>query len=178
MTIVCYGDSNTWGYDPRYIFGDPYSKNWCEVLEELSGFSVRNLGENGRRIPGKEVLPTGTDLFAVMLGTNDLLQGDSSDTVCSKMEHFLKSIPLPPEKCLLISPPPMKLGAWVPDQTLILESLRMADSYQSLAEKLGVLFADAGLWNIPLTFDGVHFTEEGHRIFAHNLYRILLTNMR
>ena len=178
MTIVCYGDSNTWGYDPRDVFGEPYAQNWCEVLADISGFSVRNLGENGRRIPEKVSLLSSTDLFAVMLGTNDLLQGDSADVVCWKMEHFLKSIPLPSEKSLLIAPPPMKLGAWVPDQQLIRESLRMADGYRNLAAKLGVLFADAGQWNIPLAFDGVHFTEEGHKIFAHNLYRFLINRMR
>ena len=37
------------------------------------------------------------------------------------------------------------------------------------AEKLGIYFADAGAWNIELTFDGVHFSEEGHRAFARGI---------
>lgn len=178
MTIICYGDSNTWGYDPRDVLGEPYSQNWCDVLEDISGFSVQNLGENGRRIPRTAILPTEADLFAVMLGTNDLLQGDSSDAVCGKMESFLNSISLSADKCLLIAPPSMKLGAWVSDQALILESTRMAVGYRNLAEKLGVFFADSGQWNIPLAFDGVHFTQEGHRIFAHCLFHFLMTGMR
>ncbi len=30
-------------------------------------------------------------------------------------------------------------------------------------------FADAGKWNISLAYDGVHFTEQGHRAFAAGL---------
>ena len=39
----------------------------------------------------------------------------------------------------------------------------------ALAERLGIRFADAGNWNIPLAYDGVHFTEQGHRAFAAGL---------
>ena len=35
-----------------------------------------------------------------------------------------------------------------------------------LSEAQAAAFADAGEWDIPLAFDGVHFTEEGHRRFA------------
>ena len=34
---------------------------------------------------------------------------------------------------------------------------------------LGIRFADAGKWDIPLAYDGVHFTEKGHRAFAAGL---------
>ena len=35
MTVVCYGDSNTWGYDPRGFLGDRYDRPWPEYLGEL-----------------------------------------------------------------------------------------------------------------------------------------------
>ena len=44
---------------------------------------------------------------------------------------------------------------------------------KDMINKSGVKFADARNWNIPLPFDGVHFTEEGHRIFAQRLYEYL-----
>ena len=40
---------------------------------------------------------------------------------------------------------------------------------QALAEHLGICFADAGKWDIPLAYDGVHFMEQGHRAFAAGL---------
>lgn len=38
---------------------------------------------------------------------------------------------------------------------------------------LGVAFADAGEWGVALTFDGVHFSPEGHAAFAEGLGRTL-----
>lgn len=179
MTIVCYGDSNTWGYDPRDIFGAPYDRAWPDILAELSGFSVNNEGSNGRQIPEKPYIPPGDpDLLTVMLGSNDLLQGASPDEICIKMERFLNLLPIGPDKILLIAPPPMKLGAWVESPELVQDSVHLARSYRWLSEAMGVCFADAGDWKIPLAFDGVHFTQEGHRLFAHGLYHLLIQTMR
>ena len=38
-----------------------------------------------------------------------------------------------------------------------------------VAEHLGIRFADAGRWGISLAYDGVHFTEQGHKAFAAGL---------
>lgn len=60
-------------------------------------------------------------------------------------------------------------GAWVPDQQLIDDSRTFAQLCQALTEQLGTRFADAGKWDILLAYDGVHFTEQGHRTFAAGL---------
>ena len=70
---------------------------------------------------------------------------------------------------LLVSPPPMKRGAWVPDDGLVEESKELSRQYKALAEQRGIQFADAGEWDIELAYDGVHFTEEGHAHFAEGL---------
>lgn len=67
---------------------------------------------------------------------------------------------------LLIAPPPMKAGTWVDDPATLEESQRLAGCYEALARRLGIQFADAGTWDVELTFDGVHFSEAGHRAFA------------
>ena len=168
--IICYGDSNTFGYDPRGFFGGRYDEPWPELLPG----SVQNRGENGREIPRFPVdFSTDADLLIVMLGTNDLLQGNSVEAVTARMERFLTSIPLDKSQILLVAPPPMKLGEWVPMQVMIEASKALARSYQILAQRLGIRFADAGEWNIPLAFDGVHFTQEGHRAFALELTNYL-----
>ena len=46
-------------------------------------------------------------------------------------------------------------------------------SYWHLAGRLGILFAGADRWEIPLAYDGVHFTEQGHRAFAQALFETL-----
>lgn len=170
-TIICFGDSNTWGYDPRGYFGGRYNHPWPEVLAEKLGCTVINLGENGREIPTRPVLfPDRTDLVIIMLGTNDLLQGASVEAVYSRMEHFLASVQ---EKVLLVAPPPMKPGAWVSDQRLMDDSKALAVHYRALAGTLGIKFADAGSWDISMAHDGVHFTEDGHRAFADGIYQVL-----
>ena len=172
MNIICFGDSNTYGYDPRGYFGGRYDGNsrWVDILASETGWTVSNMGENGREIPSAApVLPEDTDLLIIMLGTNDLLQGRSPEQAAEKLNRFLSGISLDRNKILLIAPPPVQLGAWVPNQQLIDDSRTFAQLCQTLAEHLGIRFADAGKWDIPLAYDGVHFTEQGHKTFAAEL---------
>jgi lysophospholipase L1-like esterase len=83
------------------------------------------------------------------------------------MEAFLNRCNMP--LILLIGPPPMVRGAWVPDDGLVEESWNLVRQYEALAERRGIRFADAGEWDIALAYDGVHFTEEGHARFAEGL---------
>ena len=90
-------------------------------------------------------------------------------TFIPSMGLFFISDLLGGSKILLIAPPPVKRGAWVPNQQLIDDSRTFAQLCQTLAEHLGIRFADAGKWDIPLAYDGVHFTEQGHKTFAAEL---------
>lgn len=176
MKVVCFGDSNTYGYEPRSFFGGRYETDcrWVDILAAKTGWEIINEGENGREIPLKSIsVPENIDLLTVMLGTNDLLQGNSAEKVTKRMEAFLEGLPLEKDKILLIAPPAMNLGMWVPDQSFIDGSVQLAKCYRALAKRLSVQFVDAGEWNIPMTFDGVHFTEEGHKAFAEGLYKYL-----
>lgn len=169
MNIICFGDSNTYGYDPRGYFGGRYDADsrWVDILAMEAGWSISNMGQNGREIPSAApAFPADTDLLIVMLGTNDLLQGRSSEQAAERLERFLTSVPLERSKILMIAPPPMALGEWVPSQQLIDASHSFARLCQALAERLGVRFADAGKWGISLAYDGVHFTEQGHKAFV------------
>ncbi len=173
MKLWCFGDSNTYGYDPCGFFGGRYTMPWPELLAEKTGFEVINDGKNGRMIPGrdyelrqfqKDMERYNADALIVMLGTNDLLEGSKAEEAAARMGAFLTGAELP--NIVLISPPPMKRGAWVPDDQLVEESAELARQYASLAERLGLRYADAGEWSIELTYDGVHFSEEGHVRFA------------
>lgn len=93
-TIVCFGDSNTWGYDPATRGRYPPRVRWVGVLAaELEAkrpgvFTVIAEGQNGRttlwddpieghKNGGSYLLPClethhPVDLLVIMLGTNDL----------------------------------------------------------------------------------------------------------
>ena len=170
MKVICFGDSNTYGYDPRSYFGGRFEENWVSLLGEKTGWQMYNQGMNGREIPAAAVsFPPDTDLLIMMLGTNDLLQGNSPETAARRMEAFLTGISIDRKKMILIAPPPLTMGEWVSDDGLIERSGQLTACYESLAGRLGIRFLDAGSWDIPLCFDGVHFTQEGHYRFAQNL---------
>lgn len=169
MNVICFGDSNTYGYDPRGYFGGRYGADnrWVDILAAETGWTISNMGQNGREIPSATpAFPADTDLLIVMLGTNDLLQGRSPEQAAERLERFLVGISMDRSKILLIAPPPVALGAWVPSQQLIDDSHTFARCCKVLAEKMGIRFADVGRWDIPLAYDGVHFTEQGHKAFA------------
>ena len=169
--IVCIGDSNTWGYDPRGFGGGRYpaAVRWTARLDDCSEWFIHNLGENGREIPHSEfalrLLGQQLDTLApfdgicLMLGSNDLLCGASPAAAAARMENLLDPL-------LLFAPPRFCPGTWVTEERLIDASARLAGLYRTLAQDRAVTFADAGEWDIPFAFDGVHFTEEGHVKFA------------
>lgn len=167
MKVIRLGDSNTWGYDPRSFLGDRYDRPWPDYLGELTGWEVRNAGSCGREIPRQAVaFPKEADLILVMLGTNDLLQGATAKTAGERMANFLAT--LDPERVLLLAPPPMVPGEWT-NKALIRESQKLGRVYGDLAEKMGIRFVDTAHWNIPMAYDGVHFTDVGHHIYAERL---------
>ena len=183
--ILCIGDSNTWGYDPRSWFGSQYPADvrWTGLLEK-AGWQVFNCGQNGLSIPRKagcavyenlvrSRLPLG--VVTVMLGSNDLLEGSSADEAAAEMKAFLSGIvnAAPEARILLIAPPVMQEGTWVQGARLLRESERLAGRYREVADSLGIEFADAGSWKVDLSFDGVHFSPEGHAAFARGLTEVL-----
>ena len=175
-TIWCFGDSNTYGYDPCGYFGGRYAALWPDLLAEKTGFRVINDGRNGRMIPVREyelrqfckdAERYGADALIVMLGTNDLLEGAKAGEAAARMAAFLAGCAVP--QILLVSPPSLQRGAWVPGDDLVEESRELARQYEALAERLGIRYADAGEWDVDLAFDGVHFTEAGHARFENGL---------
>lgn len=188
--ILCYGDSNTFGYNPHSYWGDPYPDDvrWTGILQ-ANGWDVINCGQNGREIPSNDgelsaverLISTAmpVDIVAVLLGTNDFLTHPhfTAEDVTSRMRLLLQRILATnwEIRVLLIAPPPMRSGEWVPDSRIVTESVRLAPCYRALAQQLGVLFADAGAWDVALDFDGVHFRPEGHAAFARNLMKTLDT---
>lgn len=47
MNVICFGDSNTYGYDPRGYFGGRYDagSRWVDILAAETGWTVCNMGE-------------------------------------------------------------------------------------------------------------------------------------
>ena len=194
MKILCIGDSNTYGYDPRSYFGSRYPEDvrWTGRIavalsktgidgpgseESGAGCSVTvvNAGMNGMTVArarstflNRARIET-PDLVIVMLGTNDILVGYDIEETADRMDDFVREIKEMEVKVLLIAPPLLRLGDWVPNEGLIEESRALAELYHDVAEDNDCYFANAAEWDIDLTFDGVHFSQEGHEAFAQEL---------
>ena len=188
-TLLCYGDSNTFGHDPTSPLSARYPEDqrWTNRLQSV-GWKGVNCGQNGRCIPvsdaelclaAQQLHAYSADMIAVMLGTNDLLQSADCgpEDAAVRMEAFLRflcdALPLAPEKLLLIAPPAMQRGSWVADEATVSRSLLLGSAYDAVAKSLGTHFANAACWLLPLGADGVHLTQEGHARFAHELCHVL-----
>lgn len=132
-TIVCFGDSNTWGYDPVSQQRFPRDVRWTGILRNSlgEGYLVVEEGLNGRTtvwddpIEGYKngrtylvpCLETHRpfDVLVIMLGTNDLKGRfslsalDIANGAGVLVQEALRSdagIDGQPPKVLLIAPPP------------------------------------------------------------------------
>ena len=193
IRLLFYGDSNTYGFDPRnYICGRyPLENIWTSLVAEAlgKGYEVINKGMNGRRLPVHEETYfyvkdmmrslSRDDLFCVMLGSNDLLctLKPDADEAVHNADRFLQYIVSDKDhpKVLLLAPPYIRIK----DEPEALseryfdESVRMNEGFRLIAEKYGIYFADTGSWSLDFAYDGVHLSEEGHRVFAVRLLPVL-----
>lgn len=152
--IICYGDSNTYGYDPRSYLGGRYGEDerWVDLLARGLGVECANRGENGLRIPRRALPPLAAgERMIVMLGANDLLCGESAGECAHRLDALLE------------------MSGVEPFAALIDESRALAAEYAAVAARRGQHFADATAWGVEPAFDGVHFTAAGHRAFARGI---------
>ena len=196
--ILCFGDSNTWGYSP--LDGSRYSHDirWTGVLQRSlgDGFRVIEEGLNGRTNvtneeerpirSGLDVLPVlleshrPLDLVVIMLGTNDLKHdfdlsaeqiADGARQVCRSVidcEYLMDN----PPQILLISPTQVELMT-EEEQGLFIgaieKSHELARHYQAVAEDLGIHFLDASKIVVKTDLDGVHWDADQHYKFGESL---------
>ena len=182
MKIVCYGDSNTYGWDPSYFSNNHYAHPWPELMAEMTGHDVVNCGEAGRVVPFRkeylewfcrDVKSHAPDLLVIMLGTNDLFYAEEStaDAVAARMTEMIRCAVREDlaEKILLLSCPHVLLM----DSQVMQVLEEISERYCRIAQQEGIGFADAFRWDIPLAYDGVHFTEDGHRMFAEKISSVI-----
>jgi len=196
IRILCYGDSNTWGFRPEKPFTRfPHNVRWTGVLRLLmgDGYEIIEEGLNGRTTVwddpfgdhknGKTYLPpcleshSELDLVIIMLGTNDLkahfnltpadvAQGLKALYTIVKSSGAGRQGAAP--DLLIVSPPPLgKL-------TLLAgaygdapeKSLNLAMQIELITRLFGCHFMDAGEIVTSSPIDGVHWEADQHECFA------------
>jgi lysophospholipase L1-like esterase len=203
-TIVCYGDSNTWGTNAGSYTRLPRSIRWTGVLQNLLGddFEVISEGLSGRTFvatnpthPQKTgithlqaILETHDpiDLLIIMLGTNDVKNtfNLSTEDIASHLEQTIelvndKKTDLEKRpKILVICPPPV-----IPPEGGELDP-RMANGpelfkklpelFKKVAEKYNCAFLNGGDYISNGKVDGYHLDEVGNKRLAEVLAQWIL----
>lgn len=183
MTIVCLGDSLTYGYEVKR------SAVWPFLTEEASGERTLNKGVNGLMTAGmlgcfaRDVIRENARVVLLMGGANDILSGlaphepeRNMATMIGRAKNAgivpLLGIPVP------FCPPIREDWAAMADfpaKTPVYETY--TGNLRALAEAEGCgivdfragtagFIRDTGMAPRSLYIDGIHLNEAGHRLFA------------
>ena len=192
--IYLYGASNTDGYDPRGMLKGRYGPEFRfpDALQHQLGaaWQVVEDGLNGRKIPQDGFLldyllqklqaSLPLDYVALMLGTNDVLSRREPDVaaitarlehLCCRLQEFLQKQGSG-AKLLIVTPPP--LDAVNDDgENLGLVMGQLQQAYMELAARHHWLCADTRSWNLELSYDGIHLSEQGSKAMGMGLAAFL-----
>ncbi len=190
--ILCFGDSNTYGFNP---YGGRYDADtrWTRVLASLlgSGYLILEEGLNSRttalddpyepyRNAMDYIVPciqshAPLDLTILMLGTNDLKDyfQPSVEKICHRLRRLTEvilEVSLAP--VLLVCP--AALGESSPGDPCALlypphsveVSRNLGTALKPMAEELGVPYMDASDHVSPDPADHVHLSPESHALLA------------
>jgi len=192
-SILCFGDSITWGYNPEDGSRFALEERWPRVLEAAldgrarvieEGLNARTVATDEPSRPnrnGLAMLPplleshAPLDVVVIMLGTNDsapcygLTAGKIAMNCGSLIRAVNASLAGPGATApmtFLIAPPP--LGSLSAVMSLFYAggqatSRGLAEAYRIIAKQFGVLFLDAGQVTTVSAIDGVHLDPDGQR---------------
>ncbi len=189
--ILCYGDSNTWGYNP--VTEDRFDKHerWTGPLSLALGsnYDVIEEGLNGRTTVwddpiegyknGREYLipcletHKPLDLVIIMLGTNDLKKrfslsaydiAEGARVLVQIVQKSGTGVMNGTPQVLLLAPPPIgKLTAFAEMfEGAGAKSQKFSEHYQRVASEMGCSFLDASTVIASSNLDGIHFEQSEH----------------
>lgn len=195
--ILCYGDSNTYGFVPA--IGTRYNKNerWSGILSTLLSpdFEILEEGLNNRmgffkspesiKHSGGEYLPIylqnhkDIDICILALGTNDSqffynLDEKIAYKGLQKLINSLKEIN-PNTEIIII--PPLKIQKNILngifsmqfDLTSVERIKKVFPIFEQVAKENNCKYFDFNELVSPSTADGLHYSKEAHRIIAQHL---------
>lgn len=201
QTVLCFGDSNTYGLNPRDKSRFDYDTRWTGILDKKLqpyGFRTAEEGLCGRTTVFPDEVRSsrrGVDVFpflleshspvayvVLMLGTNDCKANfhASPEMIGNGIRRLIGQIrDAGDAKILLIAP--IHLGEGVGeagfdpdfDAASIVLSKKLKQTYAAIAAEEGCLFLAASDAANPSSADREHLDEIGHRALADAIFEIL-----
>lgn len=190
-TVLCYGDSNTWGYEPGTARRLPRGVRWPGVAQAAlgDGYFLIEEGLNARTTvlddptrPGRNGLTylrpcldshAPLDLVVVMLGTNDLKHrfGLGAYDIAANAAMLVATVQQTPcgvggaaPPVLLVSPPAIGELSNLADLFAGAgpKSRELARHYRAFADQARCRFLDASSVADADPADGVHLSADAH----------------
>ncbi len=199
--VLCFGDSNTYGFVPGKCTRYDKNTRWTGVLQALCGsdFSIIEGGCNNRTAfvdnpagveqTGYKILPEYFtkdyfDIVVLAIGINDLqlFFRPTLEEFEQGMEKLIKITKdlSPNAKIILVCPSKLDLAgiksgvfSFQFDEISVEKSGKLSPIYKSLAEKYKCHFIDLNNIVDVSPLDGLHFSAESHKKIAENLYKNL-----
>ncbi|MGY5453202.1 GDSL-type esterase/lipase family protein [Agarivorans sp. MS3-6] len=193
-TVLCFGDSNTWGYSPENGQRLAFNARWPGILAQLLGDAFQII-EEGK--PGRTSYLNATDFglssgitdlldtvkkhqadyLVLMLGTNDLYPAFklSAEQVAANQGRMIKQLQahclsqhITAPNLLMIAPPTInKTGDFARYFSGADEKSKLlAEHYHVVAHSLGCDYLDAAKLVKVDPKDGVHLNSAQHQILA------------
>ncbi len=193
-TILCFGDSNTFGYRGEDGGRFDETQRWTKLLQKGlgAGYTVVEEGLCGRTTVFPDPLQVGArgadylvpclqshqpvHLLVIMLGTNDTKERMSASAPCiglglRRLVEMARGQGV--ENFLLIAPPPIEAGMYTSPVAgtmgagCVEKSRQLAQVYAAVAQELDCHFWDAGsLGDVFNGVDYMHLTAQGHEKMA------------
>lgn len=199
-TVLCFGDSNTWGLIAGTQKRYPWGVRWTSLLQDklnVDEFRVVEEGLCGRTTVFEERARAGRaasaalpfilethapiSLVVLMLGTNDCKTEyhASVEQICGGVDCLLHQIRDAAGDCKILLVSPIALGneVWKPeydpdfDEQSVEKSKKLKYALKALAEKRKVAYLAASDYAAPSRADQEHLDESGHRSLADAIYR-------
>lgn len=205
IRILCYGDSNTWGYIPGTSKRYPVGVRWTGLLQKKLGEAYevieeglnsrttdlddpKHLGKNGL-VYLRPCLEThdSIDIIILMLGTNDMKErfNREPEQIANGIEELLKMVKLfsieeetQMPQIILVSPPLIDESVdGVKDKYLGAgeKSKKLAKLFDQVATKYNCKFVDMAKYVSPSKEDGYHLEPESHQKVAEVIYNEVKT---
>lgn len=199
--VLCFGDSNTFGFIPEKCTRYDKNTRWTGVLQNLCGehFKITEGGCNNRTAfidnpagtdqTGYKILPEYLkkeiyDIIILAIGINDLQLFfsptlDEFEKGMSKLIEITKTLS-PTSKIILVCPSKLDLEgikkgvfSFQFDEKSVEKSFRLPEIYKNLAEKYNCGFLDLNTVTEVSHLDGLHYSAEAHKKIANALFDFL-----
>lgn len=200
--ILCYGDSNTFGFIPENCKRYDKDSRWSGILSEIlkENYQVIEEGMNNRtgffknpeglKQSGGEYLSVflqnhrNLDICIISLGTNDAQFFYNLDENSTKngLQNLIDSVREVNIKTNIIIVPPVKITENILHSGFSMmfnrESIdkinKVFPNFEQTAKENNCLYFDFNQITSPAQKDGLHYTKESHTIIANKLAEFIL----